>query len=261
MICIGPLVFHLPGRASSPARRGGSEHRNVEGGRRGQESSAHDVAGEEEGEGPTTRAALSQVRRTRLEGGGGGGGGQIAENELQRRSGGYISRGEAKPASQQGLDVLPSLPARSFPLRRRSFSPSHRRSFLRHYGAAPFALLVGEALFRETRRLLSFSFIASFITLLRRCVFAASPLLFFFTPRSIYLQLHSAVTTRPTTWNEMKFLRRKVPPGISSSLCPSSLFLSLFLATFLSALPSSSSETETCSQIFESFGGETFPIL
>lgn len=107
MICIGPLVFHLPGRASSPARRGGSEHRNVEGGRRGQESSAHDVAGEE-GEGPTTRAALSQVRRTRPEGGGGG---QIAENELQRRSGGYISRGEAKPASQQGLDVLPSLPA------------------------------------------------------------------------------------------------------------------------------------------------------
>lgn len=150
--------------------------------------------------------------------------GQIAENELQRRSGGYISRGEAKPASQQGLDVLPSLPARRAPATVLLSIAS--RSFLRHYEAPPFALLVGEALFRETRTAFLF---------FHRCVFAASP---FFTP------LHLSTATqrgklRPTTWNEMKFLRRKVPPGISSSLCPSSLFLSLFLATFLSALPSS----------------------
>lgn len=186
MICIGPLVFHLPGRASSPARRGGSEHRNVEGGRRGQESSAHDVA-DEEGEGPTTRSALSQVRRTRPEGGGGG---QIAENELQRRSGGYISRGEAKPASQQGLDVLPSLPARSFPpAAPATVLLSASRSFLRHYEAAPFALLVGEALFRETRTaFLFFRRSPSSSSSLCLCSFP------FFLPRSIYPQLHSAVS-------------------------------------------------------------------
>lgn len=146
MICIGPLVFHLPGRASSPARRGGSEHRNVEGGRRGQESSAHDVAGEE-GEGPTRpgpRSLRYEGRGRRV-----GGGGQIAENELQRRSGGYISRA-AK------LNLRHNRASTSFP----PFPPaapatvllSASRSFLRRYEAAHLLRYLSARLFLERPR-------------------------------------------------------------------------------------------------------------